>query len=317
MSPDSKELVWLITGTSSGLGRCLTLAALKRGDKVIATSRGRSFSKLEDLKAQGANILELDVTAPPETVEEVAKKAIQIYGRIDVLVHNAARDFLVIHRAVIVFTESSARLRRNWPIGREIEDYDQFNTHIFGPLNINRAFLPYMRERRKGTVVWVGSLGGWRGIPTMGLYCATKHAAFHHHCTKRYLRLACAAYAGSFRSNIAEGAHYDSPDARIDDYKKMAAAADASREGTLVSIFVVESPYLIITSYEVGDPEKYAEVIVDVVRGEGCALGKPFPSSLPLGSDAHGVIEGVCKNMIEQLGKWKDVSYSTDFLKDA
>ncbi len=38
----------------------------------------------------------------------------------------------------------------------------RFSTHIFGPLNINRAFLPYMRERRAGTVVWVGSLGGWK-----------------------------------------------------------------------------------------------------------------------------------------------------------
>ncbi|EKM54430.1 uncharacterized protein PHACADRAFT_210230 [Phanerochaete carnosa HHB-10118-sp] len=69
----SRQLIWLITGTSYGLGRDLTLAALRRGDKVIATSRARSFDELADLKAQGADILELDVTAPPEKLHEVAK----------------------------------------------------------------------------------------------------------------------------------------------------------------------------------------------------------------------------------------------------
>ncbi|PSR83147.1 hypothetical protein PHLCEN_2v5796 [Hermanssonia centrifuga] len=131
----SQQLVWLITGTSSGLGRCLTLAALKRGDKVIATGRSQSFSKLEDLKAQGADILELDVTSPPETINEVAKKAIHIYGRIDVLVNNAGYG--------------------------EIGPLEEKTTHIFGPLNINQAFLPHMRERRTGTIVWVGSICGW------------------------------------------------------------------------------------------------------------------------------------------------------------
>ncbi len=103
----------------SGLGRCLTLEALKRGDKVIATGRSQSFSKLEDLKAQGADTLELDVTAPPETLEEVAKRAIQIYGRIDVLVHNAGQDFLTVHGVIMILTENVTRLRGTWSVGRE------------------------------------------------------------------------------------------------------------------------------------------------------------------------------------------------------
>lgn len=74
---------------STGLGREMTRQALQRGDKVIATARERSFSKIADLKEQGADILELDVTAPLDTLHEVAKKAIAIHGRIDVLVNNA------------------------------------------------------------------------------------------------------------------------------------------------------------------------------------------------------------------------------------
>lgn len=73
----------------SGLGRDLTLAALQRGDKVIATGRARSLAKLDDLKAQGAATLELDVTSPLDKLKEVAKEAVAIYGHIDVLVNNA------------------------------------------------------------------------------------------------------------------------------------------------------------------------------------------------------------------------------------
>lgn len=73
----------------TGFGRDLVLAALKRGDRVIATSRAKSFANLEDLKAQGADVLELDVTSPLEQLHEIAKRAVGIYGRIDVLVNNA------------------------------------------------------------------------------------------------------------------------------------------------------------------------------------------------------------------------------------
>lgn len=67
----------------------MTLAALQRGDKVIATTRARSFPQLEDLEEAGADVLELDVTAPLDTLQEVAKAAVAIYGRVDVLINNA------------------------------------------------------------------------------------------------------------------------------------------------------------------------------------------------------------------------------------
>ena len=67
----------------------MSLSALKRGDKVIATARGGSIGRLEDLKRAGADILELDVTAPLDQLKAAAKKAVAIHGRIDVLVNNA------------------------------------------------------------------------------------------------------------------------------------------------------------------------------------------------------------------------------------
>ena len=64
---------------------------MKRGEKVIATGRARSIAKLEDLKEKGADILELDVTSPLDTLHELAKEAIAIHGRVDILVNNAGR----------------------------------------------------------------------------------------------------------------------------------------------------------------------------------------------------------------------------------
>ncbi|OBZ65295.1 3-oxoacyl-[acyl-carrier-protein] reductase FabG [Grifola frondosa] len=83
------KLVWLITGTSTGIGRFLSLAALERGDSVIATTRARSMPQLADLETRGANILQLDVTDTFDNLKEIAKKAVEIHGRVDVLVNNA------------------------------------------------------------------------------------------------------------------------------------------------------------------------------------------------------------------------------------
>jgi NAD(P)-dependent dehydrogenase (short-subunit alcohol dehydrogenase family) len=73
----------------SGIGRELTLAALKRGDKVIATTRSQSFHTIQDLQTQGAAILELDVTAHIDELKKIAAGAIKIYGHVDVVMNNA------------------------------------------------------------------------------------------------------------------------------------------------------------------------------------------------------------------------------------
>lgn len=79
--------VWLITGTSSGFGRELTLLALARGDKVVATAR--NVDKLKELKQAGADTLSLDVTAPLDQLKQIAETAYNLYGRIDYLINNA------------------------------------------------------------------------------------------------------------------------------------------------------------------------------------------------------------------------------------
>jgi NAD(P)-dependent dehydrogenase (short-subunit alcohol dehydrogenase family) len=82
------QLVWLITGCSSGLGEGLVHAILAHGDRVIATGRNAA-EKLSHLKDTSAAILDIDVTAPQAELDAKIAEALAIYGGIDVFVPNA------------------------------------------------------------------------------------------------------------------------------------------------------------------------------------------------------------------------------------
>ena len=81
------QLVWFITGCSSGFGEILTRQLLSRGDHVIATAR--KVENIQHLKEAGASILQLDVTDDQQKISSIVAEAITIHGRIDVLVNNA------------------------------------------------------------------------------------------------------------------------------------------------------------------------------------------------------------------------------------
>ncbi|KAF9461445.1 hypothetical protein BDZ94DRAFT_1167682 [Collybia nuda] len=283
----TSQLVWLITGTSTGLGLSLTLAALKRGDKVIATSRARSLSNFDDLKAQGADTLELDVTAPLSKLQEIAKKAVEIHGRIDVVVNNAG--YILV-----------GPIEENTPE----ETLDQFNTNVFGALNVTRAFLPYMRERKTGTFIFMGSIGGWRGAPNVGLYATTKLAVrgisetLHAEISPLGLRSICFDF-GYFRTSFLTSDHRAPVVSRIPDYKPIVEKSEAALQA--------------YNGKQPGDPLKGVEVMLDVVRGEGVAVGKSFPISLSLGSDCFGVVKASSEATLARLHEWEEVTKSTDF----
>lgn len=281
------QLVWLITGTSTGLGRDLTLAALERGEKVIATARARSLHLLADLKEKGAETLELDVTAPLDDLKKVADKAVGIYGRVDVLVNNAG------YILVGALEESTPE-----------ETFDQFNTNVFGALNVTRAFLPHMRARRTGTFVWLGSIGGWRAVPNAGLYGTTKWAlrgiseTLQVEVSPLGLRSICIDF-GYFRTSFLKGDHRKPYVAKIDDYKEITEK--------------VESALQAYNGKQPGDPKKGVQVMLDVVRGEGVAQGKEFPNSLLLGSDCFEGVQDQIQGYLKLQKEWEDVSKSTDF----
>ncbi|TRM59859.1 hypothetical protein BD626DRAFT_461923 [Schizophyllum amplum] len=282
----ASPLVWVITGTSTGLGRELAKAALARGDKVIATARARSVSKLDDLKADGADVIELDVTAPLDTLKAAAEKAVAIHNRIDVVVNNAG--YILV-----------GAIEENTPQ----ETFDQFNTNVFGALNVTRAFLPYMRQRKTGTVVFLGSLGGWRGGPNAGLYCSTKWAlrgineSLHAEISPLGLRSVCFDF-GYFRTSFLTPDHRSLYESRIEDYREMTERANQA--------------LLNYDEKQPGDPKKGVSIMLDVVRGEGIASGRPWEINVQLGSDCFDVVKEHCEKALARLAVWEGVTKSTD-----
>jgi NAD(P)-dependent dehydrogenase (short-subunit alcohol dehydrogenase family) len=151
--------VWFITGASRGFGRIWADAALKRGDKVVATARKlASIADLKEKYGEKVLTLELDVTKPDQVKTTVAQ-AHAHFGRLDVVLNNAG------YSLVGTIEESSANDVR-----------DLYDTNIFGPLSVIQAALPLLRKQGGGHILGVSSNLGHVTLPVIGYYCSSKWA---------------------------------------------------------------------------------------------------------------------------------------------
>ncbi|KAL6070229.1 Oxidoreductase BOA17 [Balamuthia mandrillaris] len=285
-SSSSSPKVWFITGCSTGFGRAIALAALQRGDQVIATAR--NVERLAELRAAGAHVLALDVTSPLVELEALANEAIKVHGQVDILVNNAG------------YTQTGA-LEEVTPE----QTFAQFNTNVFGLLNVTRAFLPHMRERKAGVIALIGSMVGWVGYPGVGLYCASKFAveglgeALHGELAPLGIAVTVIE-PGSFRTALLkEGSNLGAASRHIDDYKPSAGYA----------LKVVKER----DGKQEGDAVKGAQRIVDVLTLSGSAAGRQqIPIRFALGGDAVEAIKGKIQSSLAMLEEWKDLSLGTE-----
>ncbi|KAL2128019.1 hypothetical protein VTI74DRAFT_9839 [Chaetomium olivicolor] len=282
-------LVWLITGCSSGFGAQFVHSALARGDKVIATGRNAA-TKLKHFDGTGAAIVDLDVSLPEADVKKIVDEAAKIYGRIDVLVNNAGY-------ALFGSVEETSN-----------EDYQKlFNVNVFGALSVTRAVLPYMRAQQSGTIAFVGSMYAWWAPAMVSVYGAAKGAL------KAIVDgLAAEIAPFNIRTIDFEPGYFHTS---ITDMVKLAQYASTKQPldayaGHLAAMVAVAKA---IDGNERGDVQKGVELMVDVIRGEGCASGRKIPPRLPIGDDAVRVIEGTCHNMLKVIDAWRsDVVGTTD-----
>ncbi|KAK2603467.1 hypothetical protein QQS21_004327 [Conoideocrella luteorostrata] len=279
------QLTWLITGCSSGFGQEFVHQILSRGDKVIAT--GRSLSKLQNHEQAGAGTLELDVTDSQESINHVVSRAVEVHGQIDVLVNNAG-----------------------FMMGGSVEDLTHeeflaaFNTNVFGPIKVTRAILPYFRKRKTGTMVFISSLSGWVGHPFTGAYASSKFAlegvveSLQQETAPFGLRTLLVE-PGRFRTKLLSESNLKSSQSQFQDYE---AAS------TVYNKFLRQE-----NTNQPGNPEKFASLVLDLVREEGCAEGKSVPFRLPVGLDAVKDISGKLKEMGDVIDEWRDVITATDY----
>lgn len=81
-------LVWLVTGCTGGLGYAFIESIAARGDMVVATGRNAE-KRIAHLKSDNVAVLDLDLLASRSEIDRQIKKAVDIFGRLDVLVNNA------------------------------------------------------------------------------------------------------------------------------------------------------------------------------------------------------------------------------------
>lgn len=149
------EKVVLITGASSGIGRETAKLFQTKNWKVAATMR--SPEKAEDLQTiVDIECFRLDVT-DKDSIRSAVGSTLEKFGRIDVVVNNAGYGLLGAFEGA---TEEQIR--------------QQFETNVFGLMNVCREILPYFREQKRGYIVNVASVGGRMTFPLSSLYHATK-----------------------------------------------------------------------------------------------------------------------------------------------
>lgn len=257
MTTQSKK-VWFITGSSTGFGRLLAEQLLNNGETVAATAR--KPEQLVDLAEQYPSqviTLPLDVTKP-EQVRDAVNHTISTFGQIDVLVNNAGYGMM---GAIEEVTDAEVR--------------KQYETNVFGALDVMRAVLPHMRRQRSGHILNLSSVGGMVSFPGAGIYCSTKFAieALSEALAKEVAPLGIKitiVEPGAFRTNF-NGSSLSTTENLIDDYDE---AIGGFREW--VRDVDGEQP---------GDPTKAVEAMIQAVANEESTL------RLPLGADAISAIE--------------------------
>jgi NAD(P)-dependent dehydrogenase (short-subunit alcohol dehydrogenase family) len=272
--------IWLITGSSRGLGRALTEAVLATGDRVVATARRPE--QLDDLVAKyGEQIraVALDVTDAP-AARAAVQTALDAFGGLDVVANNAG------------YANSA-------PI-EETPDDDfraQIETNLFGVVNVTKAALPVFREQKSGHFLQFSSVGGRvGGTPGMGAYQTAKFAVegFSEVLSNEVRPFGVKVTIvepGAFRTDwggssmqLAEvHPDYDSTVGQMNRYR------------------------LETDGKQPGDPAKAAEAIVHVT-----GLDNP-PLRLLLGKDALTHADRASRSRADEAAAWAHLTTSTDY----
>jgi NAD(P)-dependent dehydrogenase (short-subunit alcohol dehydrogenase family) len=275
----SKQTIF-ITGISTGLGRALSQEALAAGHRVVGTVRQeKAKTEFEALKPGEAFARILDVrdyAAVERTVADVESSV----GPIDVLVNNAGYG----HEGLV---EES-------PIEELIQ---QFEVNVFGAVAAIKAVLPFMRQRRRGRILNITSMGGLMTFPGIAYYHGSKFALEGISGSlgkevKPFGIFVTAVEPGMFRTDWA-GRSMVRSKRSIADYDasfEPVRAARKSRDGN-----------------QPGDPVKAARAMLKLIEA-----ANP-PTHLMLGPDALKFVREDRKAFDEEVLAWESLSASTNF----
>lgn len=270
---------WFITGVSSGFGRNMTEQLLARGDRVAGTAR--KMEALDGLKQQYRDQLwlaSLDITDTP-TIHRIVNEAFVAFGRIDVIVNNAAYGLFGAAEEV---TDDQIR--------------HQIDTNLIGSIQVIRAALPHLRGQGGGRILQVSSEGGQIAYPNFSLYHATKWGieGFIESVAQEVAPFKIEftiVEPGPAKTSFGTGLVTPPPMSVYD-----ATPAGDIRRAIASGSFEAK-----------GDPAKMAWAMIDSVDRT------PAPKRLALGSTTYTSIHAALVDRLAALDAQKDLAFSTDF----
>jgi NAD(P)-dependent dehydrogenase (short-subunit alcohol dehydrogenase family) len=269
---------FFITGANSGFGLAIATVAIAAGHQVIGTvrsqaSRAALLEKLPEIRTVLCDVTEFD------RIDDVVAEAEESYGPVDVLINNAGYG----HEGVL--EESPIEEMRR-----------QFDVNVFGAVAVAKAFLPRFRQRRRGFIVNVTSMGGMITMPGIAYYCGSKFAL---QGISEVMRAEMAPFGvhvtalcpGSFRTDWA-GRSMVRTERSIADYDPLFDPIRQARQEK--------------SGRQLGDPEKLAAAVLDLVEQPNP------PPQLLLGSDALKFVSERVERLQSEIEAWKTLTVSTD-----
>src|SRR5258708_669659 len=260
--------VWLITGAGRGMGVDITKAALAAGHKVVATGRNTESVVKAIGKAENLLVVKLDVTMVADAGAAV-HAAVEKFGRIDVLVNNAANFYAGFFEELTM------------------EEIDrQLQTSLIGPMIVTRAVLPVMRKQKSGHIISISSTAGLTSFEFCSAYSASK---FGLEGWMQALQAEVAPFGihttivnpGFFRTELLTEQSTNYADNPIADYDERRAQQMQFWKGA--------------NGQQTGDPSKLAKALIKIINEE-----QP-PLRFIAGADAIETAEQVAATLQQQL----------------
>jgi NAD(P)-dependent dehydrogenase (short-subunit alcohol dehydrogenase family) len=273
--------VWLITGAGRGMGVDLVRAALAAGHSVVASGRDRE--RVARVLGTSSDVLAvtLDVTSAADA-EAAVRAAVDRFGRIDVLVNNAA-SFYAGYFEELTPTQIDRQLAAS----------------LIGPMNVTRAVLPVMRQQRSGHIISISSSAGLAaGFEFVSAYAASK---FGLEGWMESLQAEIAPFGiattivnpGFFRTELLTEQSTNYAEPSIGDYD--------DRRGPLVEYWKAQN------GRQSGDPAKLARALITI------ASEKQPPRRFIAGADAIATAEQTIADLKAQIDAYRELSTSLAF----
>ena len=261
--------VWFITGAGSGIGTGVAKAALRAGDRVVAT--GRNLEKVRhaytDVAQENIAFVQLDV-ADEAQAKVAVEEAMKRFGRIDVLVNNAGYSLL-----------------GNFEQMTTAEIQQQFAPNFYGVVHLMHAVLPVMRRQRSGHILNISSVAGVVGLKHCAAYAATKFAveglslSVATEVEKFGIKITVVE-PGFFRTNLLDAHNVRWVSKTIEDY---------APEGSAEAMW---SKY---SGTQPNDPAKLGDALVKIA-----AMQNP-PKVFAAGSDALNTITPAIEERLQDM----------------